>query len=114
MKDNEAKGDCIEANVKKFLDMFNDNYLCQGIIKGRGKIEGVRMAHCWIEVNGLCFDFCNERFLMLPKHRYYEIARLEYVVRYTEKELWRHLAKTKRYQWYDPYIYKLVENGEIK
>ncbi len=112
-QNNPKTGDCIQANTNAFLDFFPEHNLIQGIVTNTGTAKGKKMAHCWIEVGGLCFDFSNGRNACLPRSRYYEAGKVEYVERFTAEQVRENLLKTKRYDWWSSYINELINKNEV-
>lgn len=88
-------GDCFEVHARMVLDQwFKDRerpiLLVHGVCIGRGPIEGIEYSHCWLEENGMVYDFSNGKNIVIPKFRYYELGQIKegegVLHRYTLKE----------------------------
>ena len=64
-------GNCYKANANKILwdAKFQDAVLIHGVVKN-GK-DNKPMGHCWIELDGVCYDFSNNKEWEVKKAVYY-------------------------------------------
>jgi len=86
-----ATGDCFQANGRAFMRRIDAGarnvVLVHGEVTGKGRIEGVKHGHAWIEesIGGAVFvrSFANGGDLFVDRDSYYELGRIgENVHRY--------------------------------
>ncbi len=105
-QDPRATGDCYEANCKLFLSLTENPsvedccHLVHAEVVGRGELNGLRFAHCYIEMGGRALDFSNGNKVVLPVEVYRALGgidRVNNLHRYSRKEAVERLLKVQTY-----------------
>ena len=97
MSKQDGLGDCYQKNGDIFLTQFRntDALICHGTATGQGKIKGVAIGHCWIELNNdIVMDYSNGDKVVIRKERYYKIGKIRNVKRYNWDEFSALIQKT--------------------
>lgn len=97
---SDGDGDCYAVAGRDIL--FRDDsegyVLCHGTVTGRGRIQGIRYGHAWIETqDGLCIDKSNGLDAEMPRAAYYALGKVEQVRRYTPSEARRLMVRHKHF-----------------
>jgi hypothetical protein len=75
-----------------------ESYLCHGICIGTGgDVKDIEFAHCWIEFGDVVIDRSNGLDFLGRKEIYYKIGRVQYVERYTLREVTENMLKHDSY-----------------
>lgn len=119
MNKSQKLGDCFEANVIAFIQIFSndkDIKLCHGMVKNskRNKFE-----HAWLEKGNMYIDFSNDRQIIRNKRLFYGRQIMEKSIkRYNFKEMNEMLDKYNHYGPWDggkmeekPKVKLIGENG---
>ena len=105
----DGDGDCYDTALHVASEMHSmlrrwphaqaTLYVCHGLATGQGRIEGMRIAHAWVEYGDLCIDRSNGGDYTLPRATYYEIGKINDadVVRYTYREALVQAVRTGHY-----------------
>ncbi len=66
-------GDCYETNGRWMIG--KDGYkLVHGVVINQK--DGKPMGHCWIERDGVVYDYSNNDEIIFPKDFYYDLAQI--------------------------------------
>lgn len=79
--------------------------LVHGVVIGQGPLDGRRVDHAWVEVEGghytvtLVVDRSNGRNLLLPRDMYYRLGRIVEAecTRYTPEETRTNMLRTEHF-----------------
>ena len=95
----QGTGDCFEVSFNLMYFLNNDCILCHGKVSGQGPIEGERISHSWIELNGFVIDKSNGHSYINTIEEYYKLGKvkLEEVTKYTHIEALKKVVKYKHY-----------------
>jgi hypothetical protein len=112
-------GDCFQAATNLLFDKFAGEpsaRICHGVPLGKGKIEGIRFDHGWVEVeeevgelpdgekvyDTMVYDYSNGKEMKMPAAFYYHFGeiRSEDVKRFTAEEA---LTEMKEKGFYGPW-----------
>lgn len=101
-------GDCFVQAYNNFFDSRDNNVLLvHGVVTGRGKIEGLKYLHAWIEIGDKVIDTTMSLFAKgFPKDGYYRLAQAD------EKEMFKYnkseaIEKILKYETYGPWEIEL-------
>ncbi len=105
------QGSCYK-NAIKFVATYDDKdyYVCHGIVRGQGSINGVYICHGWVEDENFCYDHDAEtnNVERIPKILYYSMGNIKTkdVKRYSKEEVIKNMTV---YGNYGPWDDKLIK-----
>ncbi len=91
---HQKLGHCFDNSLRYLWSLPEDKkdlyVLCHGVVTGKGNLEGIRYVHAWLEHVELPIvldpALHKKNPPMFMKDKYYEVGKIEQVVRYTVKE----------------------------
>ena len=119
-EDTSWQGKCY-SNTIKFMIKYDDKdyYICHGIVKGQGKINGNYICHAWIEDDDNCYDYdsLTNNICRIPKKLYYLIGDIDLVQvrKYNKMEMFENIQRTEHAgPWDQELIYHAInEEGSV-
>ena len=81
----KATGDCFIVHGRFMTNPINVKdsgkfILVHAEVSGQGPLTGLRYCHCWLEKDGVVYDWTNGREIQMPKELYYflgEVVQIE-------------------------------------
>jgi hypothetical protein len=87
------KGDCFEVAGRNVMDN-HDWILCHAQVSGQKELSGKRIWHAWNEFGDVVFDFSNGKKIFLRREKYYEIGKINHVMRFNREQACKIMLKT--------------------
>ena len=102
-----VSGECYMASARWIMDegkaIEDEAMLVHGTVAGQGPLEGLRIAHAWVEFGDLVYDAATD--MLVRKERYYEIGKVKDTIEYDPTEMRVNLLKTENWgPWDDRFM----------
>lgn len=81
LDETNTGGDCFESAYHDFIESQDEwgstTYLCHGVVRGKGKLEGLLLSHAWTETYSdewipIAADYSQGNEIVMPVHQYYD------------------------------------------